>query len=64
MSGELRLRSEENEPGFLWNPALRASYLKGVMLPRLCRVCGLPLYWRGEIVACSGRCDAMELAHE
>jgi hypothetical protein len=60
----MRLRTEENELGFLWNPILRSSFLKGVMLPRLCRVCAAPLYWRGSALMCSKMCDAHELRRE
>jgi hypothetical protein len=60
----MRLRTEENELGFLWNPILRQSFLKGVMLPRLCRICASPLYWRGAALLCSKQCDAHELRRE
>ena len=64
VSGELSLRSGENEFGYLWTAALRNGYLKGTTLPRLCRVCALPLYWRGVALVCSGKCDGVGSSSE
>lgn len=64
MSGELNMRSNENEPGFLWNPLFRQSYLRGVLLPRKCRVCDAPMYWVKTFFVCSKKCDNLGISHE